>query len=97
MGYAGDERGERDDEVQKRAALHGESENTAQVSSRVRCVSLAGETHTGISRASARKSVHNHGFSFVGITVVENECTLSSSAVQVPTRVRKDLKNDADG
>ena len=32
MGYASDERGERDYEVQKRAALHGEREHAARVS-----------------------------------------------------------------
>ena len=53
---------------------------------------------TGISRAFARRSVHGRrGFSIVGMRVVENKCTLSSNAVQVPTRVRKDLKKDTDG
>jgi hypothetical protein len=60
-------------------------------------VSRDGEMRTGISRAFARKSVHSHGFSLVGVRVMENKCTLSSSAVQVPTRVRKDLKKDMDG
>ena len=32
MCHAGDERGERDYEVQKRTALHGEREHAAQVS-----------------------------------------------------------------
>lgn len=32
MGHAGDERGERDYEVQKRAPLHGEREHAARVS-----------------------------------------------------------------
>lgn len=97
MGYAGDERGERDYEVQKRAALHGEREHAARDSLNVRCVSRDNETRTGISRAFARKSVHSRGFSFVGMRVVENKCTLSSSVVQVPTRVRKDLRKDIDG
>jgi hypothetical protein len=59
MSYSGDERGERDYEVQKRAALHGEREHAARVSGRVRCVSRDGETRTGISHAFARKSVQS--------------------------------------
>jgi hypothetical protein len=56
-----------------------------------------GETRTGISPAFVHKSVFSRAFSFVWIMVAENKCTLSSSAVQVPTRARKDLKKDTDG
>ena len=56
MSYAGDERGKRHYEMQKRAALHREREQAVRVSCRVSCVSRDGEMRTGISRAFARKS-----------------------------------------
>jgi hypothetical protein len=50
-----------------------------------------------VYRAHSHASLYSHGFSFVGMRVAENRCTLSSNAVQVPTRVRKDFKKDTDG
>lgn len=97
MSYAGDERGKRHYEMQKRAALHREREQAVRVSCRVSCDSRDGEMRTGISHAFARKSLRRRGISFVRIRAVENKCTLSSNAVQVPTRLRKDFKKDTDG
>ena len=53
---------------------------------------------TGIFRAYARRSAHGRRVGFVRMGAWKiNERTLSSSAVQVRTRARKDLREGAGG
>jgi hypothetical protein len=70
MSYAGDERGERDHEVQKRPALHGEREHAARISGRL---SPQTAKRVLVYRAHSHASLNSRGFSFVGMRVVENK------------------------
>ena len=100
MGEARNERGQRHHELQERAALHSERENPMRCLVNARGASQRSQVRTDKSRAYARRSGARSGIanSVFGARLGYGiRRTLSSSAVQVLRRERKDFREGADG